>query len=159
MATLRSIAEGIARCIAEDKFLHDRCHLTVVVEDKGDYGYRIAEALGATGVCVTVAVTGFNRVDRSPLLQGNLNIQISTYEHPSLNRDDPSTLTAQGAMERTCSLLHYRRFDFVPNRLIFKSFRREDTDDVNIVRADFETNVLIGLGGDGVEGEHQQEGE
>lgn len=141
---LRDIAEGIAEAILEDDVLHDDGNVSVVVEDKGDFNYQIAEALGQMGVCVTVAVAGFRRVERSPVMQGTLELQISCYEHPSLNRDDSATLTAQGVMERLAKVLHYRRFPFLANQLIFKDFRREDSDEANIVRGDFETNTVLG---------------
>ena len=142
----RRIAEGIAKFIAEDEILHDNGHVSVVVEDKGDFSFQILEAIGSLGVCVTIAVTGFRRVDRSPIPQGTLEFEISCYEHPTLNRDDPSTLTAQGVMERLVGILHYRRFDFMPNQLIFKDFRRDDTDEANVVRGNFETNTLLAFG-------------
>lgn len=154
---LRDIAEGIAEFIAEDELLHDNGHVSVVVEDKGDYNYQLQEALGQLGVCVTVAVASFRKVDRSPILQGTLELQISCYEHPSLNRDDPSTLTAQGVMERLASILHYHKFPFIANQLIFKEFRRDDVDEANIVRGDFEANTLIGYEKAWVE-ERQQNG-
>ena len=140
----RDIAEGIAEAIMEDEVLHNDGNVSVIVEDKGDYWYQISEALGQMGVCVTIAVMSFRRVDRSPVLQGTLELQISCYEHPSLNRNDPNTLTAQGVMERLAKILHYRRFPFLANQLIFKDFRREDLDEANIVRGDFEANTLIG---------------
>lgn len=142
---LRDIAEGIAEFIAEDKALHDNGHVSVVVEDKGDYYYQISEALGQLGVCVTVAITGFRRVDRSPVrMQGTLEVLISCYEHPTLNRDDPSVLTAQGVMEHLSRILHYKRFPFLANQFIFKDFRRDDVEEANIVRGDFEVNTLLG---------------
>lgn len=141
---LRDIAEGIAEFIGEDKVLHDNGHISVVVEDKGDFNYQIAEALGQLGVCVTIAVTGFRRVERSPIMQGTLEIQISCFEHPTLNRDDPSTMTAQAVMEHLSRILHYKRFPFLANQFLFKDFRRDDTDEANIVRGDFEVNTLLG---------------
>ena len=140
----RRIAEGIAKFIAEDEVLHDNGHVSVVVEDKGDFSFQILEAIGSLGVCVTIAVAGFRRVDRSPVPQGTLELLISCFEHPTLNRDDPSVLTAQGVMERLIEILHYRRFDFMPNQLIFKDFRRDDTEEANIVRGNFETNTILG---------------
>ena len=140
----RDIAEGIAEAIREDEVLHDDGNVSVVVEDKGDYNYQISEALARMGVCVTVAVVAFRRVERSPVLQGTLELEVSCYEHPSLNRDDPSTMTAQGVMERLAKVLHYRRFPFLANQLIFKDFRREDVDEANIARGSFEANTLLG---------------
>jgi hypothetical protein len=156
---LRRIAEGIAEFIAQDEVLHEDGHVSVVVEDKGDFGYQIAEALGSLGVCVTVAVTSFSNVPNSPLAQGRLELQISCYEHPTLNRDDPSVLTAQGVMERLVDILHYRRFPFMPNQLIFKDFRREDSEEANIARGNFETNVRLKWDGRDDEGQTQKQGE
>ena len=143
--SLRDIAEGIAEAIREDKILHDDGNVSVVVEDKGDFNYQISEALGQMGVCVTVAVASYRNVNQSPLLQGTIEFQISCYEHPTLNRDDLSTLTAQGVAERIAKILHYRRFPFLANQLIFKDFRREDVDEANIVRATFEVNTQLGF--------------
>lgn len=142
---LRDIAEGIAEAVMEDEVLHDYGNVSVVVEDKGDFNYLISEALGQVGVCVTVAVVGFRRVERSPIPQGTLELQISCYEHPSLNRDDPSTMTAQAVMERLVKILHYRRFPFLANQMIFRDFRRDDIDEANIVRGSFEANTLLGF--------------
>lgn len=144
--SLRDVAQGLADCIANDRVLHDDGNVTVVVEDKGNFQFQIEEALGQTGVCVTIAVTGFRRVERSPILQGTLELQISCFEHPALNRDDESVLTAQGVAERLVELLHYRRFPFLANQMIFKDFRREDLDEANIVRCNFEANTLLGYG-------------
>lgn len=141
---LRDIAEGLAEAIMEDEVLHDDGNVSVVVEDKGDFNYQISEAISQMGVCVTIAVTGFRRVDRSPILQGTLEFQVSCYEHPSLNRNDAATLTAQGVMERLAKVLHYRQFPFLANQLIFKEMRREDIDEANVMRGDFEANTLLG---------------
>lgn len=140
----RDIAEGIAEFIAEDEVLRKDGNVSVVVEDKGDFNWQISEALGQMGVCVTIAVVSFRRVDKSPILQGNLELQISCYENPSLNRTDAATLTAQGVMERLEEILHYRRFPFLANQLMFKESRRDDVDTANIVRGDFEVNTLVG---------------
>lgn len=142
--TLREIAEGIAEFIETDNKIHDCGMVTVVVEDKADFYSAIAEAIGQMGVCVTVAVTGFTRYSNSPLTQGTLELQISCFEHPTLNRGDPANLTAQGAMERIAEILHYRRFPFLANQLLLKGFRRDDTDEANVVRGDFEVNTLLG---------------
>ena len=141
----RDIAEGIAEAIMGDDALHDDGHISVVVEDNGDFNFQISEALGQMGVCITVAVVGFRRVERSPIPQGTLELQISCYEHPSLNRGDPSNLTAQGAMERLVKILHYRHFPFLANQMIFRDFRRDDVEEANIVRGSFEANTLLGF--------------
>lgn len=143
---LRDIAEGIARYIRDDHVLHDDGHVTVVVEDKADVGFEIQQALGRLGVCVLVAITGFRRVDGSPVLQGTVEIQVSFYEHPSLNRDDLSVLTAQGACERVANILHYHHFPFLVGQMIFKDFQRDDVEEANIVRANFEVNTHLGYG-------------
>jgi hypothetical protein len=141
--TFRDIADGIAKFIEQDQVLHDDGNVTVVVEDRGDFGFQIQQALGQLGVCVTVAIASFSRVDNSPILQGKVELQISTYEHPALNRSDPALLTAQGAMERIVRILHGRRFPFLANRMLFGGLRRDDTDEVNIVRGDFSANTLL----------------
>ena len=141
---LRDVAQGLADFIMEDKVLHDRGHVTVVVEDKADVGFEVVQAISQLGVCVLVAVTDFRRVDRSPVIQGTIQFQISCYEHPALNRDDPSTLTAQGVMERLVEILHYRRFPFIANQMLFQSFSRDDTDEANVIRGNFEANTLMG---------------
>ena len=156
---LRRIAEGIAEFIARDEVLHEDGHVSVVVEDKGDFGFQIADALGSLGVCVTVAVVSFSNVPNSPLPQGRLELQVSCYEHPTLNRDDPSVLTAQGVMERLVHILHYARLPFLPNQLIFKDFRREDSEDANIARGNFETNVRLWWDGRDDEGQTNEQGE
>lgn len=145
--TLREIAEGIAAAIEADDVIHDCGTVSVVVEDKADFYSAIAEAIGQIGVCVTVAVAGFTRRDRSPILQGTLELQISCFEHPQINRGDPANLTAQGTMERIAQILHYRRFPFLANQLIFKDCRREDTQEANIMRGNFEVDTVLGFQG------------
>lgn len=145
---LRDIATRIAAIIGEDPVMTDSGNLSVVVEDKGDYAFKIAQALGSLGVCVTVAVTGFRRVDRSPVLEGTVDLEISTYENPALNRADESYMTAQKAMERISEILHYAMIDGLEHPVIFKDFRREDVDDANIVRGSFETHAKLGSTGD-----------
>lgn len=142
---LRDVAQGIADFIAQDPVLNERSHVSVVVEDKADVGYEVADAIAQTGVCVLVAVTGFRRVDNSPLLQGTAQFTVSCLEHPTLNRDDPSTLTAQGVAERLARILHYREFPFLANKIIFRDFSRDDVDEANIVRISFEANTLLGF--------------
>lgn len=141
---LRDAAQGIADFIAADEVLHTKGHVTVVVEDKADVAFEVRNALGQLGVCVLVAVTDFQRVSGSPIPQGTAKFQISCYEHPSLNRTDLSTLTAQGVMERIVRILHYRCFPFLANQMIFSDFSRDDVDEANIVRGTFEANTLIG---------------
>jgi len=142
---LRDVVQGIADFITNDEVLHESGTVTVVVEDKASVAFEIANAIAQVGVCVLVSVTGFNRVSNSPIMQGTLRLQVSCYEHPELNRDDPSTLTAQGVMERLVKILHYARFPFLANQLLFQDFNRDDVDEANIVRANFEVNTLLGF--------------
>ena len=151
---LRDIAQGIADYIADDEILHNEGNITVVVEDKADIGTAIATAIGQLGVCVMVAVTGFRRKDTSPLLQGDVQIQVSCYEHPSLNRDDLSTMTAQGVTERIAKILNYKRFPFLVGQMLFRDFSRDDVDEANIVRSNYEVNTRLGFE-DGFFGEQQ----
>jgi hypothetical protein len=145
MSNLRDIAQGIADFIMEDEYLHDSGHVTAIVEDKASLSFEIPNAISQLGVCVVVAVTGFDVVQNSPVLQGTVRIQVSCYEHPELNREDESSLTAQGAMERIARILHYCKLPCLPNQLICKGFSRDDVDEANIVRGNFETNTIIGL--------------
>lgn len=151
---LRDVAQGIADYIADDEILHNEGNITVVVEDKADIGTAIATAIGQLGVCVMVAVTGFRRKDTSPLLQGDVQIQVSCYEHPSLNRDDLSTMTAQGVTERIAKILNYKRFPFLVGQMLFKDFSRDDVDEANIVRSNYEVHTRLGFE-DGYFGEQQ----
>ena len=141
---IKDIEQGIADFISDDKYLHDNGHITVVVEEKADTAFEISKALAELGVCVLVDVTGFTRVQNSPLVQGTLEIEIVCYEHPSLNRDDENTLTAQAVMERLANILHYKKFPFFVGKMIFKDFRRDDVDEANIVRGNFEVNTELG---------------
>lgn len=151
---LRDIAQGIADYIADDEILHNKGNITVVVEDKADIGTAIATAIGQLGVCVMVAVTGFRRKNTSPLLQGDVQIQVSCYEHPSLNRDDLSTMTAQGVTERIAKILNYKRFPFLVGQMLFRDFSRDDVDEANIVRSNYEVHTRLGFE-DGYFGEQQ----
>lgn len=142
---LRDIAQGIADYIAEDEVLHNEGNITVVVEDKADIGTAIATAIGQLGVCVMVAITGLRRKDTSPLLQGDVQIQVSCYEHPSLNRDDLSTMTAQGVTERIAKILNYKKFPFLVGQMLFRDFSRDDVDEANIVRSNYEVHTRLGF--------------
>lgn len=143
-ARTRLIAQEVADFILSDPQIHASGNVSVVVEDKGDFAFQINQALGSLGVCVTIAVTGFRRVDKSPILQGVLDVQISAYEHPSLNRNDESVRTAQGVMERVAEILHYHQFVHADNIFLFKDFSRDDVDEANIVRGNFEVMTRIG---------------
>jgi hypothetical protein len=142
---LRDIAQGIADYITDDEILHNEGNITVVVEDKADIGTAIATAIGQLGVCVLIAVTGFRRKDSSPLIQGDVQIQISCYEHPSLNRDDLSTMTAQGVTERIAQILNYKKFPFLVGQMLFRDFSRDDVDEANIVRSNYEVHTRLGF--------------
>lgn len=144
--TLRDIAQGIADCIAQDGVLHDDGHVTVVVEDKANVQFEIRNAIAQLGVAVLVAVTDFRRDDRSPFVEGMATLQLSCFEHPELNRDDISTLTAQGVAERLAQILHYRRFPFLAGQMIFKDFSRDDVDEANVVRGNYEARVSLVAG-------------
>lgn len=148
MAELREIAQAIADVVRDDPVLREDGKVTVVVEDKAVVGVEIQKALAVSGVCVLVAVTGFRRDDRSPVLQGNVELQISCYEHPVLNRDDLSTMTAQGVAERIAQVLHYAILPELVGQVIFKDMARDDVDVANIVRANYEAQAHIGEGND-----------
>ena len=157
--TLRDVAQGIADYLADDEVLHDGGNVTVVVEDKAVAAFEIAQAIAQTGVCVLVAVTDFRRVQNSPLLQGTLSLQITCYENPELNRGDLSTLTAQGAMERIVEILHYARFPFLANQVLFSDFSRDDVREANVLRGNFTVNTVLGYGGAGAaENENNEQG-
>ena len=141
---LRDIAQGIADFIADDEVLHDDGNVTVIVEDKADVGMAIANAIGQLGVCVLVSVVGFRRKDSSPIVQGPLQIQVSCYEHPALNRDDLSTLTAQGVTERIAKILHSHQFPFLVGQMRLSDFSRDDVDEANICRSNYEVNTALG---------------
>lgn len=142
---LRDIAQGIADYITKDEVLRERGLVSVVVEDKADYGFEIATAISQLGVCVTVAITGFRVVANSPVLEGTLQVQISCYEHPALNRADLSCQTAQFVNERLARILHYHRFPFLRGQFILKDFSRDDVDDANITRGNYEVHTRLGF--------------
>ena len=141
---LRECCETIAEFIRQDEVLGDSSAVTVVVEDKAVVAQEIAQAIGRTGVCILVAVTGFERRDQSPVPQGNLRLQISCYEHRELNRDDPSALTAQAASERLARILHYRRLPCFVGQIVFTDFARDDVDEANIVRGNYFVQTYLG---------------
>ena len=142
---LRDIAQGIADFIAEDKVLHNDGNVAVIVEDKADVGMAIANAIGQLGVCVLVSVVGFRRKEGSPVVQGTLQIQVSCYEHPALNRDDLSTLTAQGVTERIAKIMNYHQFPFLIGQMRFSDFSRDDVDEANICRSNYEVHTALGF--------------
>lgn len=142
---LREIAEGIADFIREDEYLRLHGEVAVVVEDKADVRFEVERAVGELGVLALVSVVGFSRTDRSPVVQGNIEFQITLFEHPSLNREDPDTLTAQGVAEHLAKLLHYKRFPFLAGQMIFKDMGRDDVDEANIVRMNYEAHTRLGF--------------
>lgn len=141
---LREVAEGIAKFIEEDQVLHDDGHVTVVVEDKANVAAELEIALGQLGVCVLIAVTGFDRKPNCFQPQGRLRLEISCHESPELNRDDPSVLTAQGVAERLVKILHYHEFPFVIGQMLFQNFTRDDVDEANIVTGNYEVETALG---------------
>ena len=141
---LRECCETIADFIRQDKVLGDSSSVTVVVEDKAVVAQEIAQAIGRMGVCILIAVTGFERRDQSQVLQGNLRLQISCYEQPELNRDDRSALTAQAASVRLAQILHYRRFPCFVGQMVFTDFARDDVDEANIVRGNYFVQTYLG---------------
>lgn len=140
---LRDMANRVKDFIENDEVLHDDGHVTVVVEDKAVVGYEIANAIAGLGVCVLISVVDFTRIDRSPFLQGNVEFQITCYENPELNRDDDSVLTAQGVAERLVQILHYTKFPHAIGPMIFKNFSRDDVDEANVVRGNYEMQVAL----------------
>ena len=141
--SLRSIGEGLAEYIMQDKVLHDDGKVTVLVEDKANVWFEAANALSVAGVTVLIAMREFRRQPNSPILQGTLSIDISCMENPELNRDDSATLTAQAVMERIAQILHYARLPCLSNVILFDNFSRQDEEDTNIVRGAFTTNTVL----------------
>ena len=119
-------------------------HITVAVEDKANVAFEVEQAIGIMGVFVLVSIIEFRRKEGSPLVQGTLEVQISCFENPSLNRTDDADITAQGAAERIAEILHYRQFPFFVGQMIFKEFSRDDVDEANIVRSNYEVNTRLG---------------
>lgn len=143
---LREVEEGIAAVIRDDPAILAAGNVSVVVEDKACIAYEIAKALGELGVCVTVAVTGFTkRQDLGPMVQGTLAVEIACYEHPTLNRQDPSTPTAQWMAEHIARILNWRKVPQLTNKLIFRDFSRDDVEEANIVRGRYEAEHRLGF--------------
>lgn len=143
MKNLRAVTEEIAAFIRDDNVLRERGKVTVVVEDKADVGFEVAQAIASLGVCVLVSVTGFRRRQNSPIAQGTLELQISCFEHPTINREDGMTLTAQGVSERLAYILHYHRFKSNAGQLLLRDFSRDDVDEANIVRSNYEVEHAL----------------
>lgn len=141
---LRDVAEGIAEYVRKDAVLSGVRGFTVVVEDKADFGNEISLAIGRLGVCVTIAVTGFVRVQQSPIPQGVVRFQISCWENPTLNREDLSDMTAQAVAERLVAILHWHKFPFTVGQFLFVDFERDDVPEANVVRMNFEVNTVLG---------------
>lgn len=142
---LRDIAEGIAQAIREDPAISGDGRVSVVVEDKADFGFEISRAIAQLGVCVTVAVTGFRKREGcGPFAAGTLALEISCYEHPTLNRDDPSAKTAQWVAERLARTLNWRKFPFLAAKVVFRDFQRDDVEEANIVRGTYEAEHVLG---------------
>ena len=143
---LREVEEGIAAIIRNDPYILAARNISVVVEDKACLAFEIAQAIGSLGVCVTVAVTGFDkRADLGPMVQGTLHIEISCYEHPELNRQDASAPTAQGVAEHLARILNWRRVPQLTNKIIFRDFSRDDVEEANIVRGRYEAEHRLGF--------------
>lgn len=142
---LRDVAEGVAAAIRADPAIAADGRVSVVVEDLADYGFEIERAIAQLGVCVTVAVTGFRKREGcGPFVAGTLALQISCYEHPSLNRDDPSAKTAQWVAEHLARTLNWRRFPFLASKMVFRDFSRDDVEEANIVRGTYEVEHVLG---------------
>lgn len=141
---LRQIAEGIADFIRADEYLSECGNISVVVEDKAAVGFEVARALGGVGVLVLISVTGFRRYDRAQVLAGDIEFQISCFEHPELNRAGLDTPTAQGVAEYLAKILHYHRFPFLVGQFIFKDAGRDDVEEANIVRSNYTVHTQLG---------------
>lgn len=142
---LRDIADGIADFIRSDPAIAEDGRVTVVVEDLADYSFEIGRAISQLGVCVTVAVTGFRKREGvGPMVAGTLTLQISCYEHPSLNRDGAAAKTAQWVAERLARLLNWRKFPFLAAKMVFRDFSRDDVEEANIVRGTYEVEHVLG---------------
>lgn len=141
---MRQIAEGIAEFIRADEYLSACGNISVVVEDKAGVAYEVARALGGIGVLVLISVVGFRRYERAQVVAGDIEFQISCFEHPELNRAGLDTPTAQGVAEYLSKILHYHRFPFLVGQFIFKDFGRDDVDEANIVRSNYTVHTQLG---------------
>ena len=143
----RDIAEGIADYIRSLGCFDGRSDITVIVEDKGVIEKEIAQSLSFAGVCILIAVMGFDRLGSSgPILRGNLKLEFRVMEHPFANREKQGSMTAQQVMELLIQNTHWRTFDGMDGRpLLFQDFSREDTDEVNVVRGNWSGEVSLGM--------------
>ena len=83
----RRVAENIADAIRGAAGVEGRGDISVIVEDKGAIDQLVAEALGSTGLCVIVGVTGFSRRAQSgPVITGTLDMEFRVVEIPSVTR-------------------------------------------------------------------------
>ena len=142
---LRQIAEGIAEYIRADEYLSACGNISVVVEDKAAVGYEVTRALGGVGVLVLISVVGFRRNGRPMVVAGDIEFQISCFEHPELNRAGLDTPTAQGVAEHLSKILHYHRFPFLVGQFIFKDAGRDDVEEANIVRSNYSAYTQLGF--------------
>ena len=96
----RRVAENIADAIRGAAGVEGRGDISVIVEDKGAIDQLVAEALGSTGLCVIVGVTGFSRRAQSgPVITGTLDMEFRVVEIPSVNRTEQGFVTAQQMAE------------------------------------------------------------
>ena len=96
----RRVAENIADAIRGAAGVQGRGDISVIVEDKGAIDQLVAEALGSTGLCVIVGVTGFSRRAQSgPVITGTLDMEFRVVEIPSVNRTEQGFVTAQQMAE------------------------------------------------------------
>lgn len=146
---LRGCADEIAAVISEDEFLAEGDGVTVLVEDRGDWRFKLANEIARLkGVAVLVAITGFNRRPNSGRrLEGTLHIEVTCIENPVLNRRSQNAITAQRAAERLARLLHWRRLgkDGFDNPLLLTDIGRNDDNMANIEVLRFETEQSLDL--------------
>jgi len=142
----RRVAENIADAIRCAAGVQGRGDISVIVEDKGAIEQLVAEALGSTGLCVIVGVTGFSRRAQSgPVITGTLDMEFRVVEIPSVNRTEQGFVTAQQMAEWLAMNLHWRTWEGMDGRpLLFGGFQRDDSDEFNICRVNFSGECSLG---------------
>lgn len=142
----RVVAENVAEAIRNIPQFAGRADVSVVVEDKGDVDFQIAEAVAGVGVCVIVGVMGFSRRSQSgPVVSGTLNLEIRVIERPSVNRNEQGAVTAQEASEVILRSAHWRRVPGLAGPLLFDGFTRDDTAEMDVVRNTYNAEMSFGL--------------
>lgn len=141
--TERDLTERIAAFLRDcEEFKGDR--VAFIPEDLGPVENEVTKAgVTTSGLAVVVAAGGFDRRSGSAsAMAGDLDLTVSVFEVPKVNRKNPSAMTGQTANALVRSLLHWRMFDGI-GRLRFRDYVRLEDGNFYVWESRFTVSVGV----------------